>query len=327
MAKILCSKSGLEYSVQYFPISFHNDKHQLHHPVFDAPLPKLWKYFPKWQAGELTDVDSYLLFLAILHSTDLVEFRTSAIRTPHTVSIVQSNMESLYDTVGKILAVKNPRFTLPRFVISHDTRTLDNVKYWLQAWDAAYLDFKNGLKEQELRSKLQRREAALERLIKNPAIKPERYAHLLAAWADEASEFPQFNITIRNTQTTLAEYWKDIICKCYRQESVIQIPKSDIQELLEHCEEHIDLGSIFSYQLLTLLREALQTIDGFFGNSETTFQILSDDESVGTSNLQLLIETAPVEKPRRIDYPSEFAFLKEKMKWAIAQKSSGDSTK
>lgn len=326
MAKILCAKSGIQFQCEHFPISF--TQNEVHHPIFSASLKQLWKYYPKWQAGELNSIDSYLLFLALLNSTDLIEFRCAAIRHNHTDSIVSSNMESLYRTLGHIAAIRNPRFVLPRFVISHDTRTLANVKHWLELWEDNYQDFMSGMKRQELKSRLQKRESALERLIKNPAIKPEKYSHLLANWASIAAEFPVSETTLPNgTKTTISEYWQSIIMKCYNSVDIIQIERKDLVELIEHCEEWIELGSIFSYQLFTTLREGLDTIDGFFNiGNQTTFAIIGDGDSVESSNLQLLINSAPTTAPKRTEYPTDFAFLKAKMKWNLANANANANT-
>jgi hypothetical protein len=316
MAKILCSLSGIEYNCDHFPVYIQSLSH---HPIFDLPLKKLWKFYPKWQEGALTETDSYLLTLSILNATELVDFRMAAQRHANTHAIVQRNMELLYDTVGRIVTIKHPAFVLPRFVISKDTRTLENLKVWLDIWNDKYADFQSGLKDQELRSKLERREASLARLIRNPAIKPERYAHILAGWAEEAAEFPTFTFTHPNgSTTTIAEYWKQIIIDCYRAENIIQHTEKDIVECLEHCEEYIDLGSIFSYQLFNTLREGLDAHRGFFGLGTTSFSILNDGDNVGDSNLQLLIADAPTKEPARREYPTEFAYLKAKMKWNLS---------
>lgn len=323
MAKILCAYSSLYYQCEHFPIALTQE--ESHHPIFDVPLKRLWKFFPKWQAGELSQVDSYLLFLALLKSTDLVQFRTAAAYTENTAAIVAQNMEELVSVLGKVVAIRAPRFVLPRFVISHDTKTLTNVRHWIQLWNNTYHDFRNGVREQDTRSKLQRREAALERLIRNPAIRPERYAHLLAQWAVLAADFPEFSVTVRGSTMPCSEYWQEIITKCYNSTDIIQIPEQDLVELLTHCEDNIELGSIFSYQLFTALREGLDTLRAFFGNGTTSFLILSPGDSapddVERSNLQLLINSAPTELPKRINYPSEFAYLKAKMKYELALKA------
>jgi hypothetical protein len=230
-------------------------------------------------------------------------------------------MESLFYTIGKIITIRHPKFSVPQFVISSDTQHLGNVKYWIESWNDAYDSFASGLKDQELRSKLARKESALERLIKNPALKPERYASILADWACDAAAFPAFSFIDQNgNETTIDSYWKSIITLCYQKESLLSIPEKDIKELLDHCEENLDLGSIQSYHLFNTIREGLDTVQGFYGTGPTSFQILSSDDSgeLQDAQIQILIQSAPASKPLRTEYPSEFAFFKAMNKWKMA---------
>ena len=323
MAKILCSKSGIEFNCDFFPIHLHEK--ECHHPIFSVPLKRLFRYFPKWQAGELTETDSYLLFLAYLNSTEFIEFRQSVSYSSNLHQIVQSNMETLFATIGKIITIRHPRFVIPHFVISKETATLQNVSEWIKVWNDCYDSFCSGLKDQELHAKLQRKEAALERLIKNPALRPERYAHILADWAADAAAFPSFQIATASFTGPIDLYWKTIIQKCYKSIDIISIPESDIKELLEHCEENLDLGSIQSYHLFNTLRDGLTTMQDFYGTGPTSFTILNDDSVLNDENVSLLIKDAPIKEPSRFQYPTEFAFLKAKMKWQIAKISTSTS--
>ena len=222
MAKILCSYSGIEFRCDHFPVYL--SAGESHHPIFDMPLKKLWKYFPKWQGGELTDTDSYLLFIAYLKSTEMVDFRCHIWQRPDTNKIIASNMESLYYTIGKIVTIRHPSFVIPRFVISPETRDLGNVRYWIQVWADCYTDFTNGLKDSELRARLERKAAGLERLIKNPALNPKRYANMLASWCAEAAEFPESEMTDPSgNRTTISDYWQEMIVKCHTNTDVICI--------------------------------------------------------------------------------------------------------
>lgn len=325
MAKILCSKSGLEIKVDHFPIYF--SQGECHHPIFNAPLPRLWKYYPKWQARELTKTDSFLYFLALLNATELVEFRCHVWQRPDTDQIISMNMESLHSIIGKIVTIKHPKFAVPRFVISPETRDLANVRYWIESWENAFFDFCNGLKDADLRSRLERKAQSLERLIKNPALRPERYARILAQWASEAAAFPEFAITVSGEPISISDYWQEIIVKCHTDSSIIGIPEKDIKELLEHCEENIDAGSIQSHHLFTTIRSGLQTLQGFFSIGSPTFSIMGNegDNNVEATNLKMLIDSAPTEMPKRTQYPSDFAFLKAKMKYQLAQDAIAES--
>ena len=318
MARILCAKSGIEFNCDHFPIALTSG--EMTHPVFNVPLKRLWKYFPKWQADELGDTDSYLYFLALLDATELVQWSCAVYRTTKTNQIVQANMENLFYTIGKIVTIRHPKFAVPRIAISHDTRDLNNVRYWIESWSQAYVDFCNGLKDADLRSRLQRKEQVLEKLIKNPALHPRKYARILASWAADAANFPEaITRDELGNQITISEYWQQIIIKCYNAEEIINIPEVELKDIIEHCEQNMELGSIQSYHLFNTLREGLITLQGFFSIGGTSFSILNDDSDVGQTNLQMLIDSAPMEEPRRIDYPTEFSFMKAKMKYNLAK--------
>lgn len=324
MATILCRYSGIEFKCDHFPI--HLTQGETNHPVFDVPLKRLWKYFPKWQNAELTDTDSYLYFIALLNATDMVDFRCPVYRTTGTTNIIQSNMESLYYTIGKIVTIRHPSFVIPRFVISPDTRDLANVRYWIGTWNECYADFCNGLKDQELRVILERKALGLERLIKNPSLNPARYAHHLASWASHAGDFPVFRmIDPSGNETTCSDYWQELIVKCHTNTAVITIPERDLVELIEHCETNVDAGSIQSHHLFQTLRLGLDTLQGFFSIGSPTFSILNEGDDIGTSNLQLLINSAPLVPPKRTEYATEFQFIRAKMKYSLAQSQAANA--
>jgi len=327
MATVLCSISGIQFKTEHFPINL--TQGESHHPIFDVPLPRLWKVFPKWQAGELTKTDSFLLFLAYMKATELVEFRCHVWQRPDTDRIIANNMENLYHTIGNIIQIKHPKFSVPRIVISPETRDLGNVRYWIQTWQQCYEDFCNGLKDVDLRARLVRKEAMLERLIKNPSLKPSRYAKTLASWAAEAAEFPDFSIGIDSESgedITLSEYWQEIIVKCHTDTNIVSVPEKDLQELITHCEENLDAGSIQAHHLFQTIRNGFKTLTDFFSVGSPTFMILDDGtgntiNSVEKTNLQMLIDSAPAVEPKRTEYVNEFQFIKAKMKWNLAQQN------
>lgn len=334
MAKILCAYSGISFKVEHFPVVL--ESRECFHPIFAIPYKKLVIYYQKWAAGELTETESYLLFVALLNSTELVEFRTSVRMTEETASLVANYMPNLFQTVTKLSGIKHPRFSVPSIAITPETSTLSNIKYWIQTWNTCYTDFLSGLGREELRSKLARREAGLEKLIKSPQIKPEKYAALLAAWAAEAGSFPAFmTLDSNNEQVTLSEYWQDIIARCYRTENILAIPAKDLAELTSHCEEHIEsTGSIFSYHLFAALQEGKSRQTSFFGLGDMMaltaenpgFRVLDSKTNVEDANISVLIDSAPISKPSRIDYPSDFAYLKAKTRWELAVKYSEQQT-
>lgn len=332
--KILCAISGIEFQVEHFPMSLHSN--ECWHPIFDAPQKRLWKYYRKWEAAELTETDSYLLFLALLKSTDQVNWGCSIQRTTETNQIIQANMEGLFKIVSKISGIYHPAFSIPRLSVNLETRDLKQIHTWIQIWNQSYNDFCSGMKEADIRSELAKKEAVLERLIKNSRFTAEKYSTLLANWAEQAGKFPTFSVNVTgNISIPINIYWKQIIGKCYRTESIISVPPKDLRELIEHCEENIEAGSIYSFHLFASLREGEERLNSFFGIGEYIalsaenpgFRILDAETSTEDANLQAMIDSAPSSEPKRLDYVSELKYIQAKAKYAIAQKYQNQEVK
>lgn len=329
--KCLCAISGLSYNVEFFPGTLDSKSTPVLHPVFNLPPKKLLGYLGKWSSGELTSTDSYLLFLAILNSSELVEFRVPVKRTEHTDAIVYNNMEGLAKIVYKLISVSNPHVTFPSYSVSPDTCTLSNIKYWIENWNESYDSFLAGYKKEDASRRAHSKEAALERLIRNPHKPVSDYSRQLAEWASIAGSFPTYNTIspFSMLPVTMGDYWKAIISKVSKEESIYQVPKVDLEDLLEHCEQNIPVGSLFSHSLFKLLRHALEKHKSFLGFGDqdlisTSYTLLSSSTSVEAANLKNLIDLAPDHAPKREEYPTDFAFFRAKMRYEASLKSKGN---
>lgn len=318
MARILCAYSGIEFSCEHIPLYL--TAREVAHPIFSLSLSKLIPLHKKWEAGELTPIDSYLLFLALLDSTDCVEFRVPVHRNQLTDSVVATNLSDLLEVVCKVAKIKSPHFAVPSFVISPETKTLDTVHYWIASWESCIDDFESGYMAGSQRRRLEERETYLEKLIKSGEKETASYASSLAEWASLAGKFPTGLIPTPFGTMSLSDYWKLIIRKCIRVESIFQIPEIDLNDLIEHCEDYIDAGSIYAFALFKLLREGKQKHRSFLGLGDLdipsgTYKILADDDSVEDANKLMMIQTAPDREPRSVDFPSRISYLKAKAKW------------
>lgn len=336
MAKILCAFSGLLLEVSHFPI--HLSERECSHPIFCIPQKKLLSYARKWSAQELTTTDSYLLFLALLKSTDHIVFRSAVTITPETDALVAQNMHSLIGIIGKMNTIVHPGFSLPKFVVSTDTTTLENVGNWLKAWRGCLEDFASGFREYNASRALLNREAALERLIKNPTKSTESYSKTLATWAAIAGSFPTYVITTETgSHVPMSEYWIDIIQRCCKNVTLANVPSVDLNDLIEHCEEHIPHGSIYAAKLMQVLRNAVEVQKNFLGTGAFSFSILQggdskkevmggDSKGVGSienveyTNVLNLISTAPETCPTPGDFKSKFEYLKAVTRYEMAER-------
>lgn len=323
--KILCSLSGIEFTCEHFPAYL--SSREVSHPIFSLPQKKLISYLGKWGRQELTPTDSYLLFLSILNSSELVEFRVPAFRTEETDSLVAQNMEQLAKIVTRLNAVTNPSVVFPRYVISPDTKTLSNIPHWISNWQDSWEDFQDGFAREYDNRKLIVRETALERLIKSPHLPISSYASKLADWAAIAGEFPE-NLKISpftRQKVTCSDYWKEIIVRCTKEESLFSVPQKDIEYLLTHCECNIPLSGLLSSSLFKVLRRALEKQKNFLGLGDmdlsgVRYQILSSSDTTETANLKAMIDSAPEHEPTPEQYPNKIAYLKAKLRFQMAKK-------
>jgi hypothetical protein len=327
--KALCAISSVEFTVEHFP--GYLSSREVMHPAFHIPQKKLLSYVGQWsRPGAFTETDSYLLFLALLHSTELVHFRVPVYRSEKTPAIIANNMAALAQAVIKINAVTTPSFSFPQFAITPETRYLTNVNHWIEDWEDAYKDFRDGYRRVAENEKLKRRSEALERLIKTPFSNASRkYGLAVAEWAAQAGSFPTFNIDnpyIPGSKCSIGDYWKHIITKACDETDIYSINLPDLIELIEHCEENVPVGTIQSHALFKALRSAKERQRNYLGMGEISlpsgggYTFISDPSSVESANLAAMMSAAPDKEPKPEEYPTKLAYLRAKMRWELSRK-------
>jgi len=342
MAKILCSLSGLQFKCEYVPLYLHS--RESYHPIFDAPASELYKLSERYFSEQSLDAQSsYLLTLALLNSTGNVEFRTPAEFHAGTQQIVALHIAELTTVVQQLNSILVPSFHPAKFVISSKSGShrLEQLDSWIHVWKQNLHDFATGYRQQQLHSEITHKENILERLVKDVNKDVRQYATVLSHWAALAGDFPEFKVSIEGKQEpiSLSSYWQQIIVRACREEEVWSIRREDLQELIEHCEQNIPAGTIFSYKLMKVLRDAGEKQDILLdigdwdiaaAGTGTTglYNIIPDDDSILQANIKALSVGAPTHKPVRSEYRSEFEYIKALAKWRLAESSSSnDSSK
>src|SRR3954468_24796203 len=123
--RVHCQYSGVDFDIT----GFGGTKLTYVHPIFSAEPQWLLSRMGHWAAQKFTETESKLLFLGLLHTTELVEFRVTAF--PEN-SVVQLNMEPLSRIVAWMIGVSRRSLVLPKFVVQNDNRKLTNVRYWIE---------------------------------------------------------------------------------------------------------------------------------------------------------------------------------------------------
>lgn len=329
MAKIICAYSSVEFQCEHLPVAL--SSREVKHPIFSIPPKRLLSLAAQWSLSKLTPTESYLLYLALLDSTSLIEWRMPATYTDKSASIIAGNMEQLIHIISKIDMMSKSTIlslSLPQYVMGKDTRDLSNSYYWIKIWNSAYQEWQDGIREHINDQESYRRELALEKLIKSSHKRIEDYPRILANWARVAGNFPTHLTLVGSKQIELSEYWESIIIKCSKEEAIINIPQADIEELIEHCVDNIvHEGSIHAMALMKHLRRGLSLHKNYLslgdidlaGKSLTGYRILSPETSAEDANIQNMIDAAPDKEPTRINYPNLVDYIKARSRWNIAQ--------
>lgn len=310
--KIHCQYSGVSYDIT----GFGSTQLTYVHPIFTADARFLLSRMGTWSAQKYTPEESKLLFLGLLHSTTLVEFRHKAEPANTTV---QLNMEALARFVSWMCGLSNPHVQFPKFVISRDNRGLLNVRYWIKTWQEAKEAFESGYTTQHVARQLRDKEAALERLIRTAGKSVDDYAGLLATWAMQATSVP----------TNIQDYWRSLFC--LKGIAVYNARTADLEELLDHLEEYLEHGTIFAHQTLAHIRLILKKnkagLHYGLGMSDEEFNLIETspfrivEGTVEQHNMDVVGASAPADEPRSENYPSRVAYLRAHAAWKLAARA------
>ena len=317
MARITCNRSGITFNCDHLPISLCNGEYS--HPVFFLPQKKLLGLYQKYRHEELGEVDSYLVFLAYLNSTGLLEWRVPARFTERSSQLVANNFDSLVSICEKMNRLSIQKH-FAHISISPETSSLGNVHYWILSWESTFEEFSTNNAAIKAKKEILELEDRLEHLCKDANRNEIMFASRLASWAEKAGNFPRFPVTVAGNTTTCAEYWKALIRKCVKAESIFAVPSSDLLELQDHCQDNIDAGTIYGFNLFKILKEGIHKQASFLGLGNIEFKILPSNSSVESANKEAIIASVTeIEEPNPLNYPSRFAYLKAKMAWELKQ--------
>jgi len=319
--RVTCRYTGLSFTSS----SFSKVRFVGEHPLINAPLDTLLSRTANWAKGELTDVEKYILFVALLKSTDLVTFNVPVQPRRH---IVTSCMEKLIKCAAWIGFMRTKTY-LPGYVVNPENSHLPNLHLWLESLEEAKTAFQSSYWTISQREKLEARNNALERMIRSANRNDLRYAGLLADWALTASK-----ADVRLDKEMLA-YWRAIFRA--RGNEFANIPLDDMKDVEDYMVLNLDSykSGIFARETLFHIRKqvAKKETGDFFGildydtynvdmqdALENPFKILPND-TVAHQTIKKIAADAPETMPERKNFSSSFEYLREVAKYNIAMRA------
>ena len=321
VAKVICAISGLELKIPHIAMTL--DNRELAHPIFYLPQKKLLGMYERYLKQEWNDIDSYLLYLALLHSTDHVKFCVPVTyRAQHTQKIIANTIDKLVNVMWRSSAITHPSFKQPKYIITDTiaTNSLSGISDFLDTWNHNIELFHMGYAREKHIARLVAAEDKLSKVILSGTT-GTHLAVQVANWAAKAAEFPEAK----------AEEWKKTIRKCYNSSAMFSTPKKTLEEIKEYCEGNIEVGTIHFHSLMVVLKEGIRRHTDFLGLGDmnsivaasnapkpSTYELLdSSAADVGNNAIIDIIAAAPTEVPVRADYPSQLAFVRAKLNYRV----------
>ena len=337
MARITCAISGIKFDCSFLADSTLAAQAGYYHPIFAFSYHNLHSLYRSHLIGKLTSNDSYLLFIAFLHSSGAVHWKHPATLNPNTQStkqLVENNLAQLIEVLEKSAVIVHPTFKQPQFVVQAETALLDQIPAWIEAWDDNIESFKAGRISLYEEEKLKKVENKLERYILS-ASKQEDYADIVGAWADKAGSFP----------TGKSSLYIKTIASCFDSKKMFDTPLATLKEIKDYCECNIEAGSIHFHTLMQVLNEGMKRHVDYLGGSNLAINYillpsLVPATSKGKSGTSLashaaqikqqeietrcdrelveIIKAAPKKTPIRSEYGSSLEFIKAKLAYRVA---------
>lgn len=352
MAKITCAISGLSFTCSYLKDSYISRLAGYYHPIFAMSYTDLHSLYSLHTEGKLPPHDSYLLFLAFLHSTDKIEWRVPAKRNPAdktTIALIENNLAQLIAVVEKSNTIRHPEFSQPEYVVTKDSANLAAIPNYISEWELNITDFLADKADQNDYEKLKKVENKLSKLILS-GINPKEFSGVIASWACKTADFPKHK----------AEAYMKIIRSCFNTNKMFNTPLADIKEVKNYCECNIEAGSIHFHTLEEVLTEGISknvnylgdasdiakgysllgtvdTVDvpiesidtlsksidvpsdgAIYANASRTLLPKVQAEIKGALAINSVIAKAPTSCPKQADYPDSISFLKAKLAYRSA---------
>lgn len=327
MARVTCAISGLRFSCDYLECLNITNEAGYMHPIFAASQDTLYALYSRHCKGRLPTKDSYLLFLALLHSSTKITWKQPANVDPFSlggIQLVENNITQLVRVLEQTAYIRHPSFSQPSFTVSEESSNLRHIPNFIRAWRSNVEDFYTKKASDKEQQEMQALENKLTLLILSGE-SPERFSAVIAKWASKTAGFPEAK----------AELWQKTIRSCFSINKMFATPLVLLKEIKEYCELNIEVGSIHFHTLSGVLREGIHKHVDYLGGTNLAlgYSLLELDSDVGISladkaraqaeqlgeqKVADIITKAPSSYPKKEDYDSSLAFLRAKLAYRTA---------
>lgn len=341
-----CPKTGIKWHSTYGSGASTQE-----HPLLQLSYPALLSSLEKWiSTSEADQWDSpttqaqYFLYgCAILNHYPVIW--DYPLNPELALPNILQHWEKLLKLANTFDSREIDRGEIPSLRLTNDpySTSLAVLPHYLTSIEEAREDATTRFAAVKVAQTLLRKEEVLQRLLDHPTQRGRaQLAKLLPAWAELAASFPRV-MSLRSPYSTeqlpLAEIWKEILRYCVLEDYATLLTGyrlGDIEELVIHCEDNLELGTPYSTYTLRALRKAITTLSDFSWDGTRSSKVdstmidldslLEEDEAEDAEELGLTPEAAalnspsvpadpPITKPSRGDFPNTKLYLSALLKW------------
>jgi hypothetical protein len=318
--KVICQKTSVEFTVS----GFDNTTTTGVHPIFSYPFDRLIKLASPWFQSAYTEAELRLLYVALFNSSNLVDFgsKDNPVAAIPNTTLIHNTIDPLIKTVVWLRESVIYK-SLPRVRISAETQSCKNMLVWLDIWNDAKREWDKSYTTTAALSELSERTERLFSKV-NSDIDPQAYSRELGKWALLASNAPATKQVGWMHLFTVKDF--DIFTAATTQ---------DFNDLLFHMQCNLPAATLQANKAFKLIQTKLEMsqagIAGYISRghrlSYTTLEeAVSDrsEETVGNNEAftAFVTSTAPVKKPMRHEYATEFRYMQALAKWDIVSRNS-----
>lgn len=360
--KVKCPLSGVSFQATFFEQAFGKTPH----PIFATGARKtIGTLLPMAASEKLSSEETHLFGCFLLSKLPIERWDASLLELAplsYWSTFWSKHLERLSSTVLRLEAKEISK--LPTLVIfsklSAEGKPLGNMKDWLVELNLRIEEYYSPISaEAKKRNKVFRSEigetqysteeacnSLIEKALRGSLLSPrekDKFPEIIASWAARVGEFPQTYFTqVSGEKITLSNFWKNIIRSAfdtrpgsYGVANILTdgVTVEDLDELLEHCQVNIPVGTLQSRALFLELEKVKEVINEFRPSNSgkasslnTSVEILSSKEvadilgEVSTvAPITLMKETDPL-APKKEDYPTLSAFVKARARYAELKK-------
>lgn len=351
MAYARCAISGVLFECSYMPKLRLASHEGFPHPIFAASPTFLQSMYVDHCAGLLEPTDSYLLFLAILHASNNIQWDSNCTLEPKSKlaqTLIENNISQLLSVISRTEQIRHPIFKQPRYKVSAGNSNLAAVGSWIKAWEENITFFYQNLSTSKERDDINIVQNKLKECIFSFK-DTSSYSKIIANWADKATGgFP----------VDKKEEWKKIIAGCYDSNKMIKTSIEVLRDIKEYCCSNLEIGSIYFNELMKCLNEGIERHTNYLGGNlfDIGYSLVSlesnednpidspegkriallasymssdrkEKEKASNATLATIISNSPVVAPKREDYNDNLSFIKARLAYRIATEAKKDQIK